>query len=49
MFTSDRLSGFGNRLKGLSVLARIRLFRTAEMFGAARRPAVSGGLHWTAA
>jgi GT2 family glycosyltransferase len=29
--TSDRLSGLGNRMKGLAVLARIRSYRAAEM------------------
>ncbi|OYU15604.1 MAG: glycosyl transferase [Alphaproteobacteria bacterium PA4] len=31
LITSDRLSGVGNRLKGLAVLARIRIYRAAEM------------------
>ncbi len=31
LFTSDRLSGLGNRMKGVGVLARIRVFRAKEM------------------
>lgn len=38
-FTSDRLSGLGNRLRGIAVLARIRLFRAAEMLRVMAAPA----------
>ena len=31
LLTSDRLSGFRNRLRGISVLTRIRVFRAVEM------------------
>ena len=49
LFTSNRLSGFGNRLRGLGILIRIRLWRTTEMWRAASRPGISGGEYWTAA
>ncbi len=48
LFTSDRISGMGNRLAGLGVLIRIRLWRFTEMLRAASAPQVSGGTHWTA-
>ena len=35
---SERLSGFNNRIRGLGMLARIRLFRSAEMFRAVSGP-----------
>lgn len=47
LFTSDRLSGLGNRWRGLGILVRIRLWRVAEMRRAARRAVVSGGSFWT--
>ncbi len=47
MLTSNRLSGLGNRLRGLGVLVRIRLWRVAEMRRAASAPQVSGGVYWT--
>lgn len=47
MFTSDRLHGLSNRLAGLGVLARIRIFRAVEMLRAARSPQISGGHFWT--
>lgn len=47
LFLSDRLTGLGNRLRGLGVLVRIRLWRFAEMHRAARQPDVSGGQYWT--
>lgn len=39
LFNSDRLSGLGNQLRGVSVLARIRLFRAAEMLRVMATPA----------
>ena len=47
MFTSPRVSGLGNRLKGLGILARIRVWRFGEMLRVAAAPPVSGGTHWT--
>ena len=47
MFASDRLTGLGNRLRGLAILVRIRVWRVGEMRRAARTPGVSGGTHWT--
>lgn len=46
MFSSNRLSGLGNRLRGLSLLARIRWFRFVEMNRVANTPAESGALFW---
>ena len=37
--TSDRLSGLGNRLRGVTTLARIRAYRTAEMLRVMVAPA----------
>ncbi len=42
---SDRLSGLGNRLRGIPVLARIRLFRAAEMLRVMTAPAGNAD-HW---
>lgn len=36
---SDRVSGFGNRLRGVATLARIRAFRAAEMLRVMAAPA----------
>lgn len=46
MFTSRRLSGFGNRMRGLALLVRIRWYRFVEMSRVARSPAQSGALFW---
>ena len=36
LLLSDRLSGLGNRLRGLAILTRIRLFRARQMLGKTR-------------
>jgi glycosyltransferase involved in cell wall biosynthesis len=46
MFTSRRLSGFGNRMRGLTLLVRTRWYRFVEMSRVARSPAQSGALFW---
>jgi len=46
MFTSRRLSGFGNRMRGLTLLARTRWYRFIEMSRVARTPSQSGALFW---
>ncbi|MGL4543859.1 MAG: glycosyltransferase family 2 protein [Polymorphobacter sp.] len=46
MFTSRRLSGFGNRMRGLSLLVRTRWYRFVEMSRVARTPSQSGALFW---
>jgi glycosyltransferase involved in cell wall biosynthesis len=49
LFTSRRISGLGNRLRGVAVLARVRAFRAAEMLRVARDPAGSGADNWNRA
>ena len=48
LLTSERLHGLGNRLRGIGMLARIRLWRVGEMRRAAAAAPVSGGAYWTA-
>lgn len=47
VLVSDRIAGFGGRLPGIGVLARIRLWRAREMLAAARDGATSAGVYWT--
>jgi GT2 family glycosyltransferase len=47
-FVSDRVTGFGNRLRGIPILVRIRTFRAAEMFRVTSRPA-GGADFWNRA
>lgn len=46
LFVSDRLSGVGNRLKGLRILAKIRRFRAVEMMRQARLKGASHAAGW---
>ncbi len=46
LFTSPRLHGLGNRLRGVGTLAAIRTFRAAEMLRVAASPGGSGADHW---
>lgn len=46
LLTSDRLSGFGNRLRGIKALASIRLFRTEEMLRQLRAKGDSLAAGW---
>lgn len=45
---SDRLSGLGNRWRGLGVLARLRLYRGAEMRRVMAAGGSDAGRHWQA-
>ncbi|WP_188946037.1 glycosyltransferase [Polymorphobacter multimanifer] len=49
LVTSPRVHGVGNRLRGVGVLAAIRMFRAAEMLRVAANPAGSGADHWNRA
>lgn len=49
MFTSDRLSGIGNRLRGIGVLARIRVYRSVEMIRLVYRRGESRMDFWNSA
>ncbi len=44
--TSRRLSGIGNRLRGIAMLARIRVTRAAEMLRVMSAPVESGSAFW---
>ncbi len=44
--TSRRLSGIGNRLRGMTMLARIRIARAAEMQRVMEAPTESGASFW---
>ncbi len=46
LLASDRITGVGNRLRGVGVLARIRWFRAAEMLRVMSAPAESGASFW---
>ena len=46
LLASDRLSGAGNKLRGLGVLARIRLLRAAEMLRVIRATDEDAQTHW---
>jgi glycosyltransferase involved in cell wall biosynthesis len=46
LLTSQRLSGIGNRLRGLGILARIRCARAAEMLRVMAAPVESGSTFW---
>ncbi len=46
MFLSNRLSGIGNRLRGVGMLAQIRLFRAAEMRRVAGGAVDAGAQYW---
>lgn len=46
MLATDRVPGFANRLRGVSMLARTRWFRTVEMIRIAHAPDESGALFW---
>ena len=46
MLTSERVPGFANRLRGVSMLIRTRWFRFGEMLRVAHAPAESGALFW---
>lgn len=46
LFTSRRVSGIANRVKGLGILARIRCFRAAEMLRQARFKGESQAAGW---
>jgi glycosyltransferase involved in cell wall biosynthesis len=46
MLTSPRLSGWRNRLRGLGVLARIRMMRAAEMLRVINAAEEDAGMHW---
>ncbi len=45
LLTSDRISGIGNRLRGIAILARIRGYRAAEMLRVMAAPA-GGATLW---
>nr|WP_310525392.1 glycosyltransferase [Polymorphobacter sp.] len=46
LLTSDRLSGFDNRIRGIATLAKIRAFRAAEMRRLMSAPHDSGEIFW---
>ena len=46
LLTSPRLAGLGNRCRGVLALARINLFRSAEMLRAARPTQAGGAASW---
>lgn len=46
LLSSDRIKGLGNRGRGIGVLARLRLFRAAEMIRVMRAPAQTGNGFW---
>ncbi len=46
LLTSGRLTGFGNRLKGVRILAKIRQFRAVEMLRQARLSGESHATGW---
>jgi GT2 family glycosyltransferase len=46
LFTSDRLAGFANRLRGVAVLWRTRAFRFREMLRQARAPGDNAAAQW---
>ncbi|WP_439534805.1 glycosyltransferase, partial [Polymorphobacter sp.] len=47
LLTSPRLRGLANRLRGLAVLARLRLWRARQSFSAAASTALTAGEYWT--
>lgn len=46
LLASPRLSGLGNRGRGLAVLARIRMMRMAEMLRVTQAGSEDAGAHW---
>jgi glycosyltransferase involved in cell wall biosynthesis len=46
LFGSNRISGVGNRVRGTGILARIRLFRAAEMLRVVSSPNEDGASFW---
>ncbi len=46
LFASPRLSGIGNRARGLAILWRIRAFRAAEMLRVVNRDGSRGSMEW---
>lgn len=48
LLLSDRLSGLGNRWRGLAVLARLRLYRGGEMRRVMAAGGSDAGRHWQA-
>ncbi len=46
LMLSDRLSGVGNRLGGIGVLAQLRMLRCVEMVRVMRAPEGSAASHW---
>lgn len=48
LLVSDRLSGLGNRWRGIKVLARLRWFRAGEMLRAMNADGETGATFWNA-